>query len=410
MRTMTKLTRLILVGLAIALLAACTSPQISEIGTEPSPTPITAPPPTLIGGTPEPILQTLPPDEPRPAPVARVFEGCPPEGDGGDSVLNRLKNRIDVAPWRRASVAAVLALTWPQSIEGRRRGSWSAVDRTTIARYEGLPLQIEGYLAGAKKQGPESCNCHSEDYVDYHLWLVDSPNKLRDQSIVIEVTPRVLAQHPGWTITRLRALMNGGTRVRISGWLMLDPEHPDQLGKTRGSIWELHPIMEIEVAQFGGWQPLDNLGSAPIPPVPLPTQPDEPPPIVDTPEPGLITPTPNPDGLGIGSTDVRITRIRADGAQADERDEYVEIENTGLTAVAMDGWSLSDAAGRTFRWDLFALASGQKIRVYTDEVHRDTGGFSFGSSQAIWNNSGDTAYLRDAADNIVATFSYGSNR
>jgi hypothetical protein len=406
---MIRWTRLLLVGLCIAVLAACTTPQISEIDIPPSPTPRSLLPPTP-GGTPEPILQTLPPDEPRPAPVTEVYEGCPPEGDGGDPVLNRLKNRIDVAPWRRASVAAVLALTWPKGIEGRRHGSWSAADRAAVARYEGLPLQIEGYLAGAKKQGPESCNCHSEDYVDYHLWLVDSPAKLRDQSIVIEVTPRVLAQHPGWTITRLRTLMNGGVRVRISGWLMLDQEHPEQLGKTRGSIWEIHPIMEIEVAQFGGWQTLDNLGSAPIPAVPVPTQPDEPPPIVDTPEPGRITPTPNPNGVGIGSTDVKIARIKFDGAKSDERDEYVEIENTGLTAVAMDRWTLSDEAGRTFRWDQFTIQSGQKIRVYTNEVHRDTGGFSFSSSQPIWNNKGDIAYLRDGADNIVATFSYGNSR
>ena len=49
-------------------------------------------------------------------------------------------------------------------------------------------------------------------------------------------------------------------RVRISGWLMLDPEHPDQVGKTRGTIWEIHPIMQIEVNQNGQWTPLDKLG------------------------------------------------------------------------------------------------------------------------------------------------------
>ena len=48
-------------------------------------------------------------------------------------------------------------------------------------------------------------------------------------------------------------------RVRISGWMMLDPEHPDQVGKTRGSIWEIHPIMKIEVNQNGSWVDLDSL-------------------------------------------------------------------------------------------------------------------------------------------------------
>jgi hypothetical protein len=30
---------------------------------------------------------------------------------------------------------------------------------------------------------------------------------------------------------------------------MLDQEHPDQLGKTRGTLWEIHPIMRIEVSR-----------------------------------------------------------------------------------------------------------------------------------------------------------------
>ena len=54
--------------------------------------------------------------------------------------------------------------------------------------------------------------------------------------------------------------MKKDQRVRISGWLMLDPEHPDQVGKTRGTIWEIHPIMQIEVNQNGQWTPLDKLG------------------------------------------------------------------------------------------------------------------------------------------------------
>jgi hypothetical protein len=34
------------------------------------------------------------------------------------------------------------------------------------------------------------------------------------------------------------------TEVRIRGWLMLDQEHPEQIGKTRGTLWEIHPIAD----------------------------------------------------------------------------------------------------------------------------------------------------------------------
>src|SRR5205814_2722226 len=109
------------------------------------------------GTAPGPLLQTLPANLPRPQPVVQTYQGCPPQGDGGDPELNRLKNRIDQTPWMPATVGAVLALTWPKGIEQQRRSDWSAGDRAAIAAYEGLPLQIEGYLLLARAQGPESC-------------------------------------------------------------------------------------------------------------------------------------------------------------------------------------------------------------------------------------------------------------
>jgi hypothetical protein len=42
---------------------------------------------------------------------------------------------------------------------------------------------------------------------------------------------------------------------------MLDPEHPDQVGKTRGTIWEIHPVMKIEVEQDGKWVMLDSIAT-----------------------------------------------------------------------------------------------------------------------------------------------------
>jgi hypothetical protein len=48
----------------------------------------------------------------------------------------------------------------------------------------------------------------------------------------------------------------------VSGWLMMDQEHPDQVGKTRGTLWEVHPVMRLEVERRGGWEPLGSGGGA----------------------------------------------------------------------------------------------------------------------------------------------------
>ena len=47
----------------------------------------------------------------KPQPVTDYFHACPPSGDGGDPVLNTLKNRIDEANWQPTTVADLLALS-----------------------------------------------------------------------------------------------------------------------------------------------------------------------------------------------------------------------------------------------------------------------------------------------------------
>jgi len=72
----------------------------------------------------------------------------------------------------------------------------------------------------------------------------------------LEVTPRVRARHKSWRLTNLRRFVTQQSRVRISGWLLLDQEHPEQLGKTRVTLWEIHPVLKIEVWSGGKWREL----------------------------------------------------------------------------------------------------------------------------------------------------------
>lgn len=88
-------------------------------------------------------------------------------------------------------------------------------------------------------------------------------------AIIVETTPRVRQQHPQWTTARLKswtAHIGNNTnpsysqqKVRISGWLMLDPEHQDMIDQgLRSTLWEIHPITRIEVFDNGNWIDVDN--------------------------------------------------------------------------------------------------------------------------------------------------------
>jgi hypothetical protein len=342
----------------------------------------------------------------KPQPVVDYYQGCPPVGDGGDPALNTLKNRLDESTWQPTTVANLLALTWPPAIEQKPRAKWSAADAQAIAKYEGTPVQAEGYLLNVQKQGPESCNCHSVDQVDFHIWLADDPNKNRTQSVVIEMSPRVRSYHPAWTLANLRNVVKNKQKVRISGWLMMDPEHPDQIGKTRGTIWEIHPIMQVETQQNGNWVPLDNgttgmhSGSTTAQALPTPAAGSTP-----------TTPASATQGRQ-NNSDVKITNVNYDGKKGSaEPDEYVEIKNTGSRPVDITSWVLQNASDRDqFTWDNEVLQPGQVIDVYTNEVHQDSGGFSFGSSHAVWANSGGVAELYDADKVPVSRYAYGNQK
>jgi hypothetical protein len=201
----------------------------------------------------------------KPAPQSSTYQNCPPRGDAtGDQDLNFLKNRIDIAPagWIPVDLGAVLDQTYPTTVHRRHRAVWTPSDLAAVTRYEGLPISVIGYFAGARDEGTESCNCHVNDpsMFDIHTWLTQDPvvNMDRTHAVVAEVTPRLKPAHPNWTQAAIQRLAKQGTKVRVSGWLLLDQEHPEQLGKTRGTLWEIHPIMEIEVWQNGQWVPLDQ--------------------------------------------------------------------------------------------------------------------------------------------------------
>jgi hypothetical protein len=108
----------------------------------------------------------------------------------------------------------------------------------------------------------------------------------------------------------------------------------------------------------------------------------------------------------VPSGNIDITNIHFDGAGSREPDEYVEFRNNDSYAIQLQGWTLRDIANHTFTFPSYVMQPGQVCRVYTNEYHPEWCGFSYGSGSAIWNNSGDCAYLRDSGGGSVDTYCY----
>lgn len=199
---------------------------------------------------------------PKPTPVDSAFGDCGPAGSQPDYVLNAKKNRVDEGTWRDTPLSVIARLPWPREAALRFRNQWTSGEQRAVARYEGAPVRVEGYLLGVRLEGREPPNCYSNEpgERDFHLWLGENADASRKDAIVVEITPRVRVSHRAWTGKRLRAVVRSRERVRVSGWLMLDQMHPELVGGNRRTLWEVHPILAIDVRRGDGWVPLDSLG------------------------------------------------------------------------------------------------------------------------------------------------------
>ncbi len=194
-------------------------------------------------------------------PASYTLDGCPPTGKGGDPQLNILKNRTDPGDYASVSFEALTTLTWPKNVERQPMADWPDASRNFISQYAGTPISVEGYIVNLREGPPDpaTCNWLNSSYLDWHLSFTQGPRDERATSVLAEVTPRIRLNHR-WSIDAIHNLIMGDhVPVRLSGWLYFDPEHPGDLGVTRSTLWEINPVMQIEVLDKTRWVPLDSL-------------------------------------------------------------------------------------------------------------------------------------------------------
>jgi endonuclease YncB( thermonuclease family) len=124
-----------------------------------------------------------------------------------------------------------------------------------------------------------------------------------------------------------------------------------------------------------------------------------------------------PDACGtsdLGGVEIAID-INADAPGDDSLNlngEWVRFTNSGVDAVDLDGWEVADeSASHRYRFSDLRLDPGAAVTLFTgcgpdDESAR----YWCVSGSAVWNNSGDTVFLRDPLGNIVVSLAYGDSR
>ena len=106
--------------------------------------------------------------------------------------------------------------------------------------------------------------------------------------------------------------------------------------------------------------------------------------------------------------------VNADASGGDNENlngEWVRFTNRSDTAVDLDGWQVADeSATHRYVFANLALAPRGSVTLFTGcGVDDDEAVYWCKTDSAVWNNSGDTVFLRDANGNIAEVLEYSES-
>ena len=198
---------------------------------------------------------------------------------------NRLKNRVP-ANLAGVNVPALDTISFLQHAAAfeaqarrQRRKDLTSPQRRRLEPLEKQIVSLTGYLVLAYPGPPESTNCGSKDFHDWHLELFEKPldhaPRIGDPTpIICEITPRTQNAifHDNIRIQALAGFVrapdmtieptgHAARKIRVTGYLLWDDEHNGaaDIGTTirtigankyhhpwRSTPWEIHPVLKIE--------------------------------------------------------------------------------------------------------------------------------------------------------------------
>ncbi|MBI2084006.1 MAG: thermonuclease family protein [Candidatus Aenigmarchaeota archaeon] len=87
-------------------------------------------------------------------------------------------------------------------------------------------------------------------------------------------------------------------------------------------------------------------------------------------------------------------------------DEYVTFQNSCGESVSFSGWTIHDSGRNVYTFSNFVAGGNSKFTVYSGKGTDSDSEIYWSSMGAIWNNAGDTLFLRNEKGDLVLSYSY----
>jgi hypothetical protein len=97
------------------------------------------------------------------------------------------------------------------------------------------------------------------------------------------------------------------------------------------------------------------------------------------------------------------------GSNTSLNGEWVRIKNSSSTTTYnLTGWTIRDRTGYVYKFPTYALHPGESVTLHTGKGTSTHANRYWGRTWYVWNNGGDTAYLRNSAGTQKDYCSWGS--
>ena len=114
-------------------------------------------------------------------------------------------------------------------------------------------------------------------------------------------------------------------------------------------------------------------------------------------------------GTTVSESGLAVATVNADAEGRDGEnlnDEYVVFENVGSESLSLQGWTVTDEAGKQYTFPAVTLAPGERVTLHTGAGTDTETDLYWGATSPVWNNGGDTVTVTDEGGAVVVQESY----
>lgn len=96
-----------------------------------------------------------------------------------------------------------------------------------------------------------------------------------------------------------------------------------------------------------------------------------------------------------------------DGSNTSLNAEYIRLKNTRSYTKNLKGYTVSDKSGHKYTFTTnYYLAAGDSVYLHTGKGTNTAHNRYWGLAWYIWNNTGDSAYVRNSSGTLIDSCTY----